>query len=99
VKHIYLILAYRTNITFFILAIVLVGVGDGPWVSLYLLLSLSRSNCIVNFQDMMEKFDDKLPARRFDNFQFVDFAKLLRYNRQYPEVGFATAALMEIPGT
>ncbi|KAF0694982.1 Aste57867_14170 [Aphanomyces stellatus] len=59
-------------------AIIMVGVGDGPW-------------------GMMEKFDDELPARRFDNFQFVEYNKTLRYNAHNPEVGFATAALMEIP--
>ena len=32
------------------LAIVLVGVGDGPW-------------------EDMRKFDDKIPARDYDNFQ------------------------------
>ncbi|ETV83773.1 hypothetical protein H257_04400 [Aphanomyces astaci] len=47
--------------------------------------------------DTMEKFDDQLPSRRFDNFQFVEYAKMLRFNRVNPEVGFATAALMEIP--
>ncbi|CAK4604303.1 unnamed protein product [Aphanomyces euteiches] len=59
-------------------AIVMVGVGDGPW-------------------ETMEEFDDKLPRRRFDNFQFVDYNKVLRLNHRAPEVGFATAALMEIP--
>ncbi|RHY57899.1 hypothetical protein DYB34_003397 [Aphanomyces astaci] len=49
--------------------------------------------------DMMEEFDDQLPARRFDNFQFVEYNKVLRLNQRNPEVGFATAALMEIPGT
>ncbi|OQR97968.1 copine-like protein [Achlya hypogyna] len=47
--------------------------------------------------DMMQKFDDQIPARRFDNFQFVEFNKMLRHNPRNPEVGFATAALMEIP--
>ncbi|KAL6070535.1 VWFA domain-containing protein [Balamuthia mandrillaris] len=42
--------------------------------------------------DMMQEFDDKLPARRFDNFQFVDFNK-----SSYSEVTFAIDALMEIP--
>ncbi|CAK4088505.1 unnamed protein product [Aphanomyces euteiches] len=47
--------------------------------------------------DMMERFDDQLPSRRFDNFQFVEYNKMLRLNRTNPEVGFATAALMEVP--
>ncbi|CAK4688751.1 unnamed protein product [Aphanomyces euteiches] len=47
--------------------------------------------------DVMKAFDDFLPARRFDNFQFVDFDKMLRVNQVNPDVGFATAALMEIP--
>ncbi|ETV93973.1 hypothetical protein H310_12301 [Aphanomyces invadans] len=47
--------------------------------------------------DMMEEFDDKLPTRRFDNFQFVEYSRVLRLNPRTPEVGFATAALMEVP--
>ncbi|OQR99510.1 hypothetical protein THRCLA_06494, partial [Thraustotheca clavata] len=47
--------------------------------------------------DMMKKFDDQLPSRRFDNFQFVDYTKCLQQNVKFPEVGFATSALMEIP--
>lgn len=47
----------------------------------------------------MEHYDDTLPARKFDNFQFVDFNRVMRFNQSKPDVGFATAALMEIPGT
>ncbi|RLN77883.1 hypothetical protein BBJ28_00010540 [Nothophytophthora sp. Chile5] len=48
--------------------------------------------------DMMEEFDDQLPARRFDNFQFVDYNTVLKRNLRNPEAGFAMQALMEIPG-
>ena len=44
--------------------------------------------------DMMEQFDDDLPARRFDNFQFVNFHTSLQ--SKYPEPNFALRALMEI---
>lgn len=46
--------------------------------------------------DLMEKFDDELPTRKFDNLQFVNFAKVTTRSEQ-PDVDFATAALMEIP--
>eukprot|EP01089_Gocevia_fonbrunei_P014941 TRINITY_DN4245_c0_g1_i2.p1 TRINITY_DN4245_c0_g1~~TRINITY_DN4245_c0_g1_i2.p1 ORF type:complete len:286 (-),score=58.25 TRINITY_DN4245_c0_g1_i2:120-977(-) len=45
--------------------------------------------------DVMNEFDDGLPARNFDNFQFVEFAKVV--DCKYPEPSFALAALMEIP--
>jgi E3 ubiquitin-protein ligase RGLG len=48
--------------------------------------------------DMMEEFDDKLPARRFDNFQFVEYNSVMQLNKKNPEAGFAIQALMEIPG-
>lgn len=44
----------------------------------------------------MQDFDDKLPQRRFDNFQFVNFHKVIN-NARNPETAFAVAALMEIP--
>jgi len=46
--------------------------------------------------DLMEEFDDKLPARKFDNFQFVKFDQIMRKARNR-EAEFALAALMEIP--
>jgi hypothetical protein len=51
--------------------------------------------------DIMEEFDDGLPERKFDNFQFVDFGKIAKqtagasFNTML--VRFATAAMMEIP--
>ncbi|KAK7271360.1 hypothetical protein RJT34_27184 [Clitoria ternatea] len=62
------------------LAIVLVGVGDGPW-------------------EDMRKFDDKLPAREYDNFQFVNFTEIMSKSTSpsEKETAFALAALMEIP--
>lgn len=46
--------------------------------------------------DVMETFDDKLPARKFDNFQFVDFDEVSSKARN-PQAAVALAALMEIP--
>lgn len=61
----------------FPLAILVVGVGDGPW-------------------DRMKEYDELLPQRRFDNFQFVEFEEVIR-NAKYPDTAFALHALMEIP--
>lgn len=47
----------------------------------------------------MEEFDDGLPERRFDNFQFVEYNAVMQVNKRNPEAGFAIMALMEIPGT
>ncbi|KAH7473878.1 E3 ubiquitin-protein ligase RGLG2 [Phytophthora ramorum] len=47
--------------------------------------------------EIMEEFDDQLPARQFDNFQFVEYNKVLKRNLKNPEAGFAMQALMEIP--
>lgn len=49
--------------------------------------------------DMMKEFDDNIPARTFDNFQFVNFTKIMSKNmdRSRKEAEFALAALMEIP--
>lgn len=47
----------------------------------------------------MKRFDDKLPAREFDNFQFVNFTAIMSKNATISEkeTAFALAALMEIP--
>ncbi|CAH0473663.1 unnamed protein product [Peronospora belbahrii] len=46
---------------------------------------------------LMTEFDDKLPERRFDNFQFVNYNTIPRGNLDNPDGGFAMQALMEIP--
>lgn len=48
--------------------------------------------------EMMEEFDDKLPARKFDNFQFVEYNSVMQLNKRNPEAGLAIMALMEVPG-
>ncbi|XP_071146406.1 uncharacterized protein [Mytilus edulis] len=46
--------------------------------------------------ETMEEFDDRIPARKFDNFQFVEFHKIMSTARN-PQAAFALHALMEIP--
>ncbi|CAH8330177.1 unnamed protein product [Eruca vesicaria subsp. sativa] len=47
----------------------------------------------------MRKFDDKIPKREFDNFQFVNFTEIMKRDStaSAKETAFALAALMEIP--
>lgn len=50
--------------------------------------------------DMMEDFDDRLPQREFDNFQFVNFHKVMEMYDADPaqaEIEFALEALGELP--
>lgn len=49
--------------------------------------------------DAMKQFDDNIPHRAFDNFQFVNFTKIMSENTDTSkkETAFALAALMEIP--
>ncbi|KAF3787102.1 hypothetical protein EJ110_NYTH23937, partial [Nymphaea thermarum] len=49
--------------------------------------------------DKMQQFDDNIPRRDFDNFQFVNFTKIMSTNHDITkkEAAFALAALMEIP--
>lgn len=46
--------------------------------------------------ERMRHFDDHLPQRKFDNFQFVDFHHVHETSRN-PQAAVALAALMEIP--
>mmetsp|Transcript_6025 Transcript_6025/g.13725 ORF Transcript_6025/g.13725 Transcript_6025/m.13725 type:complete len:278 (-) Transcript_6025:110-943(-) len=47
--------------------------------------------------DTMEEFDDGLPSRKFDNFQFVHFNDIIRKHPRNADPAFALAALMEVP--
>lgn len=49
--------------------------------------------------DAMQQFDDSIPQREFDNFQFVNFTKIMTLNMEIAkmEAAFALSALMEIP--
>ncbi|KAL8475349.1 hypothetical protein ACS0TY_028143 [Phlomoides rotata] len=49
--------------------------------------------------DMMREFDDNIPARDFDNFQFVNFTQIMSKNapQSRKETEFALSALMEVP--
>ncbi|KDP27728.1 hypothetical protein JCGZ_19705 [Jatropha curcas] len=49
--------------------------------------------------DEMKKFDDRIPTREFDNFQFVNFTAIMSKSTTAAEkeTEFALAALMEIP--
>ncbi|XP_029637532.1 E3 ubiquitin-protein ligase RGLG5 [Octopus sinensis] len=46
--------------------------------------------------DIMEEFDNCLPRRKFDNFQFVDYHGTVGKSK-HPEAVFALHALMEVP--
>ncbi|CAH1233772.1 uncharacterized protein [Branchiostoma lanceolatum] len=45
---------------------------------------------------VMKEFDDRLPERKFDNFQFVDYHTAVKRTR-YPSAAFALHCLMEVP--
>ncbi|KAL0424250.1 UNVERIFIED_CONTAM: E3 ubiquitin-protein ligase RGLG2 [Sesamum radiatum] len=51
--------------------------------------------------DMMKEFDDNIPARDFDNFQFVNFTEIMAKNvhQTRKETEFALSALMENSNT
>lgn len=45
---------------------------------------------------IMKEFDDKLPARHFDNFRFVGFNQVMT-SSDHPQAAFALSCLSEIP--
>ncbi|KAL3751816.1 hypothetical protein ACJRO7_012622 [Eucalyptus globulus] len=49
--------------------------------------------------DLMKEFDDNIPARAFDNFQFVNFTEIMSKNvdASRKQAEFALDALMEVP--
>lgn len=49
--------------------------------------------------DMVREFDDNIPSRNFDNFQFVNFTEIMSKSthQSRKETEFALSALMEIP--
>ncbi|CAH9092291.1 unnamed protein product [Cuscuta epithymum] len=49
--------------------------------------------------DMMKEFDDNIPLREFDNFQFVNFTEIMAkpVSQSRKETEFALSSLMEIP--
>jgi hypothetical protein len=69
------------------LSIIVVGVGDG---------NLGDGEMGAAWK-IMEEFDDGLPARTFDNFQFVNFHQLMMERSDNPELDFVVAALQEVP--
>lgn len=46
--------------------------------------------------DTMNEFDDSIPKRQFDNFQFVNYHEVTSQTEK-PDEMFALNALMEIP--
>jgi len=49
--------------------------------------------------EMMREFDDGLPTRKFDNFQFVNATEFfgMESGYKFPDIAFSVAALQEIP--
>ncbi|XP_031504408.1 E3 ubiquitin-protein ligase RGLG3-like [Nymphaea colorata] len=49
--------------------------------------------------DKLQQFGDNIPRREFDNFQFLNFTKIMSWNhdKTKKEAALALAALMEIP--
>ncbi len=63
------------------LAVIMIGVGDGPW-------------------EHMRAFDDLVPSRKQDNFQFVEFNAIMRAvprGGSAADAAFALACLQEVP--
>jgi len=94
----------RATAQYHILVVVTDGQVDNPEIDAQAIIEASNyplSIVVVGVGDgpwkAMHEFDDGLPARRFDNFQFVEFNKMLSARVENPELHFAVHALMEVP--
>lgn len=62
------------------------------WIPPPRCLSIPRTLCSTSPPSLRS-----LPERDFDNFQFVNYTKVVRDNPKNPDVAFAIAALQEVP--
>lgn len=93
----------KANRSYHILLIITDGVVDNKQETIDAIVAASNFPMSIicigvgkhDFKDMQE-FDDEIPKRRFDNFQFVDFYKTMK-DCENVEAEFAKRALMEIP--
>lgn len=88
---------------FYVLIIIADGqfVNEGPTVQAIVEASHYPLSIVVigvgdGPWDLMNRFDDWLPQRKFDNFQFVEFTRTMKSSRS-AEASFALQVLMEIP--
>ncbi|XP_039256939.2 uncharacterized protein LOC120333673 [Styela clava] len=94
-----------TNKQFHILIIIADGqfVDEGPTAEAIVKASNHPlSIVVVGVGDgpwtMLQRFDDWLPQRKFDNFQFVDYNKVIKeFGGKHAETAVALHTLMEIP--
>ena len=93
----------KMNNSYHILLIITDGAVDNKQETISAIIEASKYPLSIicigvgkhNFNDMRE-FDDEIPQRNFDNFQFVDFHEVMK-NCENREVEFAKHCLMEIP--
>lgn len=93
------------NKTFHILLIIADGqfVDEGPTVEAIIKASEYPLGIVVvgvgdGPWNLLYRFDDWLPQRRFDNFQFVEYNKVLKdFGPKHADTALALHTLMEIP--